>query len=285
MKLPEARRLRCPIWRGSLLSILALFSCAGCWGEKQVSGSVRDFKTDQPIEGARIRAAQHGFGISDGSLVWDKDYSTYTSSDARGAFTITYRSGSSVKLSVERQGYQRFEHWYPRDAEARIRLKRRVEGLKALPGGFLRLGQKTDGSYYGWDFSTGQLATTPEDADLLPEYVDPDTRGNMRIRASGDGGIRFVPREELGVDAMFLIYSDRAPADGYTASAELDFRSAGGIYFVRTRDGAHFAKFEFVPTAFAMNAAPDIARDLSLHYVYNPAGTRDLRYQGIGSGR
>ncbi len=152
-----------------------------------------------------------------------------------------------------------------------------------MPGGFLRLGQKTDGSYYGWDFATAQVATSAETADIFPEFVDPDSRGNMRVRTSGDGGIRFVSREQLGVDNMFLIYTDSAPADGYERSVELDFRSGGGIYFVRTRDGKHFAKFEFVPTAFSMNAAPDIARDLSLHYVYNPEGTRDLRYQGLGS--
>ena len=107
----------------------------------------------------------------------------------------------------------------------------------------------------------------------------------MRIRAAGEGGIRFVAREELGVDNMFLIYTDTAPLDGYESTAELDFDSDGGIYFVKTRDGEQYAKFEFIPTAFAMESATDIARDLSLHYVYNPDGSRDLRYQGIGSSR
>ena len=267
------------------LAILALLSCSGCLTEKHVTGTVTDFETNRPIRGATIRAAQHGWGLSNGSLVWDKDYSTYTTTDERGEFTIGYRFGSSVSLWLEHQGYQRFQSWYPRNADVRIRLKQRFEGLKALPSGFLRLGEKTDGSYYGWDFSNGRLADSPDDADIFPESVERGTRRNMRIRASGDGGIRFVSREELGVDNMFLIYTDTAPADGYVATAELDFGSDGGIYFVRTRDGQHFAKFEFIPTAFAMESAPDIARDLSLHYVYNPEGTRDLRYQGIGSSR
>jgi hypothetical protein len=157
--------------------------------------------------------------------------------------------------------------------------------LKSLPSGFLRLGQKTDGSLYGWDFSSGALTATADDADIFPESVEPGSRGNMLLRVSGGGGIRFVSREELGVDNMFLVYTDTAPADGYETTAELDFKSNGGIYFVRTRDGQHFAKFEFIPTAFAMESAPDIARDLSLHYVFNPDGTRELRYQGIGSTR
>ena len=267
------------------LAILALLSSTGCLTEKYVSGRVTDFETNRPIQGATIRAAQHGWGLSNGSLVWDKDYSTYTSTDERGAFTVGYRRGSSVNLWVVHQGYQRFQMWYPKNADVHIRLKRRIEGLRALPSGFLRLGQKTDGSLYGWDFSSGRLAATPDTADIFPESVESGSRGNMRLRTSGDGGIRFVSREELGVDNMFLIYTDTAPLDGYQPTAELDFGSNGGIYFVRTRDGQHFAKFEFIPTAFAMEAAPDIARDISLHYVYNPEGMRDLRYQGIGSSR
>lgn len=147
------------------------------------------------------------------------------------------------------------------------------------------MGRKTDRSLYGWDFSGKSLATVEEKTDIFPESVESDSRGNIRIRASGDGGLRFVSRKDLGVDNMFLIYSDTAPVDGYEATAELDFESEGGIYFVRTRDGAHYAKFEFIPTAFVMKSGPDIARDLSLHYVYNPEGTRDLRYQGMGSTR
>ncbi len=235
------------------LAVLLLLSCAGCLTEKHVSGTVTDFETDRPIEGATIRAAQHGWGLSNGNLVWDKDYSTYTTTDSAGSFTIGYRHGSSVNLWVEHQGYQRFQSWYPRSANVRIRLKQRIEGLKALPSGFLRLGQKTDGSYYGWDFATGRLAPTADDADIYPESVEPGSRGNMRLRASGAGGIRFVSREELGVDNLFLIYTDTAPLDGYESAAELDFASDGGIYFVRTRDGQHSAIGAAAASIFGWN--------------------------------
>ena len=255
----------------------------GCLIEKTVSGTVTDFETNHPIHGATIRAAQHGWGISNGTLVWDKDYSSHATTDEQGRFTIGYRRGSSANLWAESPGYQRFQAWYPRNATARIRLKRRTEGLKAFPSGFLRLGRKTDGSFYGWDFASGQLTTTADEADIYPTSAEPGSKGNMRIRASGAGGIRFVPRAELGVDNMFLVYTDTAPAYGYEPSAELDFESEGGIYFVRTRDGTHYAKLEFIPTAFFMETGPDIARDLSLHYVYNPDGTRDLKYQTVGA--
>jgi len=263
-------------------AFIAVLASTGCLVGKTVSGTVTDFETGRGIQGATIRAAQHGWGISNGNLVWDKDYSSFATTDEQGRFTIGYRRGSSANLWAESPGYQRFQAWYPRNANATIRLKRRIAGLKALPSGFLRLGRKTDGSYYGWDFAAGQLATTADEADIYPTSAEPESKGNMRIRARGAGGIRFVPSAELGVDNMFLVYTDTAPASGYEPSAELDFESEGGIYFVRTRDGTHYAKFEFIPTAFFMESGPDIARDLSLHYVYNPDGTRDLRYQTIG---
>jgi hypothetical protein len=101
----------------------------------------------------------------------------------------------------------------------------------------------------------------------------------ITFRTSGAGGVRFVPKEELGVDAHFLVYTDRAPTDGYAETAVIDFASEGGVFFVRTRDGEHFAKFEFTPGAFMQMAGPGVVRDLSLHYVYNPDGSRNLLYQ------
>jgi hypothetical protein len=59
---------------------------------------VTDFETNRPIPGATIRAAQHGWGINIESLVWGKDYSTYTTIDSAGAFTIGYRHGTSANL-------------------------------------------------------------------------------------------------------------------------------------------------------------------------------------------
>jgi len=50
---------------------------------------------------------------------------------------------------------------------------------------------------------------------------------------------------------------------------------------VHTQDD-RYAKIEFYPDAFFMEPAPDILRDLTLRYVYNPDGSRDLRFQEAG---
>lgn len=57
--------------------------------------------------------------------------------------------------------------------------------------------------------------------------------------------------------------------------------AGGGVLFVNTRDD-RYAKIEFYPDAFFMESAPDILRDLSLRYVYDPDGSRDLRFQEAG---
>ena len=200
-----------------------------------------------------------------------------------GAFDLRYRVGDSVLLLVKQPGYQSFRNHYERDARVRVRLKPLIANYRPLPNGYLNVGLKTDGSFYGWDFATGKLTSDPAEADLFPEQVDADHRGPIRLRAAGLGGIRFVPRAELGVDDQFLSYGDTAPADAYARQVVLDFTGDGGLYFVRTRDGGHYAKVAFSPWSFFMDAGPDVQRDLSLRYVYNPDGGTDLRFQETGA--
>lgn len=254
-----------------------LLSSTSCGGS--IEGVVTDYETGEPIRGATVTALQHGWGVSNGQLVWDKDKSVSVETDEAGTFAVGFRSWSGVRLRSRAPGYQRFEASWARGDHSEIRLKRRVEGARPLPGGFLRLGIREDGTMYGWDFSTGEVATSPEEADLFPVSVDRDARGTITFRATGAGGLRFVSREELGVDAQFLVYTDVAPEDGYTMTAVIDFSSEGGVFFVRTRDGERFAKFAFTPSAFAQMLDPGVARDLALQYVYNPDGSRDLLYQ------
>lgn len=186
---------------------------------------------------------------------------------------------TSVRLRIRRPGYQRFEADYVRGSDPGIRLKRRVEGVGPLPAGFLRMGLRDDGTTYGWNFSRSEIATSPEEADLLPVFVGKDARDSIVFRTPGEGGVQFVSASRLGVDDLFLVFSDEAPADGYEDSAVIDFESEGGVYFVRTRDGEHYAKFEFRPSAFAQTMDPGVVRDLSLHFVFNPDRSRNLFYQ------
>lgn len=260
---------------GSLLFVFFLAACRG----GTARGTVHDFESGEPIEGATVTAVQHGWGFSNGTLVWDKDRSDSVTTDPRGAFTVDYRSGSGVKLRARAGGYQRFEASYARGDRPEIRLKRRVEVERVLPTGILRLGLREDGTFYGWDFASGGVATSSDEADVFPVSVDSDARGSITFRAAGSGGVRFVPKAEIGVDAFLLVYTDHAPAQGYVETGVIDFESEGGVYFVRTRDGERFAKFEFMPSAFMQSPGAGIVRDLSLHYVYNPDGSRNLLYQ------
>ena len=256
------------------LLFLALQACGGT-----IDGTVTDYHTREPIAGADVTSVEHGWGVSDGTLVWDKDKSTTVTTGADGSFTASFRYGASARLRIRSPGYQAFEAAYPRGAEVDVRLKRRVEGAAILPSGFLQMGLLEDGTMYGWDFSAGSVTTSAEEADILPVAVGEGARDSIVFRTPGDGGVLFVPASELGVDNLFLVYSDEAPAEGYRDTAVIDFRSEGGVYFVRTRDGEQYAKFEFTPTAFFQTLDPGVVRDLSLHFVYNPDGSRNLFYQ------
>ena len=260
------------------LLLAGLLAAGGCRFEKQVSGLVTDYDSGEPLQGALVSTAQTGWGFSRGSLVWDKTHVTQTQTGPDGEFTIHYRVGDSAKLAVSLDGYQYYQSWYAANSRIHARLKRLLQDYEPLPQGFLRLGRRVDGSYYGWNFSRAGMATSA-DADIIPVAVEPSTRGRMRLQA--EGGIHYLSREALGVDNQFLSYADAAPLEGYRNTVELDFTSGGGVLFVRTRAN-RFAKIEFNPGAFFMESTPDIARDLTLRYVYNPDGRRDLRFQENG---
>lgn len=108
--------------------------------------------------------------------------------------------------------------------------------------------------------------------------VDGDTRGPILLRACGRGGLGYVTAESLGVMSDYLVYADTAPEDGYVNELLLDFKTRGGVVFVRTRDGAHYAKFEFTPSGFGGFMDPDVARDVAFAYVFEPSGSRYLPY-------
>jgi len=265
------------------LLLFTLLASGGCRFEKQISGVVTDYDSGEPLQGAVVSTAQTGWGLSRGSLVWDKTHVTQTLTGTSGDFTIHYRVGDSANLAVDLDGYQHYQSWYAPDARIRVRLRQLVQDYAPLPQGFLRLGRRVDGSYYGWDFSRAGIADASR-ADIIPDRTEASARGSMRLHAADPGGIHYVSRATLGVDNQFLSYADVAPPDGYRNSVELDFRSGGGVLFVRRRD-ERYAKVEFDPDAVSMMSAPDIDRDLMLRYVYNPGGSRDLRFEEAGQVR
>ena len=263
----------------SRVCALPVLFTAGACDEGRISGRITDYDSGRALAEARIVAQQSGWGFSNGSLVWDKAYVSETLSDAEGRFRLTYSPGESANLLVQRDGYQDYRGWYEDGSEIGIRLKRRLaEGL-SLRAAFLRFGKKRDGSFYGWNLARGEIANSEEDADIFPIWMDDDSRGPLRLGTAGQGGLLFRSAAELGVDGNFLIYANEAPADGYEQELTLDFEGRGGLIFLRSRDGRHYAKIAFDPRAFFSHAEEGILRDLSLRYVFNPEEERSLYFQ------
>lgn len=260
---------------------MVLFSTftASCQATKTIHGRVVDYETHAPLAGVDIFANQSGWGTSGGSVVWDKEYRYRAESGPAGEFVLHYRVGAVARLTVDREGYNRFSGYATPGERIDILLKRLPARHVRLPHGQLRFGLKKDGSRYGWSFDHATIASSCADADVIPEGVDDEPRGPILIRACGRGGLRLIPAEALGAQTDFLVYADSAFEEGYARQLLLDFSGRGGIVFVRTRDGMHYAKFEFQPQAFGSFLDADVKRDVAFSYVFDPGGSRYLPFE------
>ena len=261
------------------LTVVALVACG--WRERRISGRVTDFASGRPVPGAAVTVAWRGWGRTpDGQIVWDKDHAAAGRTDADGRFALAYRGPASTRLTVAADGFQSYKRWGDAGAVA-ARLKRRDPAYRPLVVGWLALGEAPPGAggpLGGWRFDGAAETNAAAAADLIVTAVAFAPRPRATVRATGAGGVRFVPAAHVGVDAELLVYTDTAPADGYTAEATLEPGVRPGVLFVRTRDGARYAKVEV--DAAATEAAPHGGRRaVRFRYVYNPAGGRDLRFE------
>jgi len=272
------RRLSSRAIHSAAVVLFSAFS-ASCRWTKTIQGRVTDYEAHTPLTGVAVFANQSGWGTSAGSIVWDKEYRYRSESGPAGDFILQYRVGSVARLTVDVEGYNRYVGYAEPGQRVDIRLKRLPPPHARLPGGQLRFGLKKDGTRYGWAFDRATIASSCADADVIPERVDADTRGQILISACGRGGLRVIPAESLGVQTDFLVYADTAPEEGYARQLLLDFSGRGGIVFVRMRDGMHYAKFEFQPQAFGSFLDADVKRDVAFSYVFDPGGSRYLPFE------
>jgi hypothetical protein len=258
--------------------LVALLALAGCRTTKILTGRVLDYDTRQPIASAAVRAAQSGWGWSNG-LVWDKSYESTATSDPTGHFSIRYNVGDSANLVVAADGYSEWRHFYAAGDNAEVRLRRRP--VNPLHSSVLTVGVNNDGSRFGWSFSAGKTTADQLTADLFPEAIAGDGK-SIRLLAGGRGGIRFWSRRDLGVEDDVLIFAPPAPPDDYTPAVTLNFgddsAATEGVYFVRTGDGEHFAKFEVGPSRMT-GSGLGVRQSFLFVYVYDPAGGRDLPFE------
>jgi hypothetical protein len=247
-------------------------------------GEVSEFGTNRPVVGAAVVIEWRGWGRdASGGVVWDKDDGTGTRTSADGRFDVVYRGPSSAQVTVRAEGFQPVTRWYGVDENVSVRLKRRDPEYRALTTGILALGEATNPStghaFGGWSFATSIETGDSAQADLLVDNATFSPRPRLVVRARDAGGVRFVSAVELGVTDALLVYTDSAPADGYARIATLEPGARPGVLFVRTRDGAHYAKVEVSPNVMMQQAPNGGRRAASFRYVYNAAGGRDVRFQ------
>ena len=255
---------------------------AGCSGENYIEGTVVDYDTRKPVEGVRVKALQTGWKVSMDSIVWDHTYTFSTVTDADGVFRLEYDVGSSAKVQTAKGGYVSFDGWFEANTTQTIKIKRKDPNYKRSQFGVLRLGVR-DHKPFGWNFEKADITFDPGDADLFPKFESQQDWSPIQMQVFGKGGLRFLSHRNMEVDSDFLVYVDEAPEEGYDNLSKLDINEPGGIYFVRMRDGKHFAKFEFNPNAYATEGGSEGYTQgnwgLLLVYVYNREGGRYLKYE------
>lgn len=249
-----------------------------------MGGRVTEFGTGRAVAGAAVAVAWQGWGRApDGQVLWDKRYEAAGRTGADGRFSVAYRGPASAQVTVVAEGYQPLTRWYAAgDAAVAARVKRHDPAYRRLPGGWLALGEAAGGAAAGlggWHFASAAETGDPARADLLVAAVAFAAHPRVTVRAAGAGGVRFVAAAAVGAEGDLLVYTDTVPEAGYAAEASLEPVARPGVLFVRTRDGAHYAKVEVGESATSERAPHGGRRAVTLRYVYNPAGGRDLRYQ------
>ncbi|CCQ90366.1 exported hypothetical protein [Nitrospina gracilis 3/211] len=266
----------------NFLFLVPAITLAACSGEHSIEGTVVDYDTREPVSDVRVQTRQYGWKISRDSLVWDHPTVYDTRTDAQGRFRLDYEGTDSAKLQVTLEGYVPFTHWYESESTAFIKIKRKDPDRPPVKSGLMRIGVENH-QPFGWSFNEGRRALDPEEADVFPMFGSRTDWNHIRLAVSGGGGLQFVSGPELEVESDFLVYTDRAPPEGYAENLSMDFDKPGGVYYVRTRDGRHYAKFEFDPTRLATEGGTTGYTQgnwaLLLMYVYNPKGSRNLKYE------
>ena len=86
--------------------ILVLIAAAGCMKEPQtISGTVVD-GSGAALSDVVVTACYSGWGWSNGSLVWDKDYcSEPVLTDEAGFYVINFDGASGMRLRIKKEGW------------------------------------------------------------------------------------------------------------------------------------------------------------------------------------
>lgn len=247
---------------GGLLSFAVLFV-----GSRTVtiSGKVVSANTKMPISDAMV-AVESGMSNEETGL------GSYVRTDSEGRFVANARGRvllSAWKLGYALRSLSGSDVSAAKERDIIIELRElRPTGSVAEQDAFYKLK-----SGHGFSFSPGELVSaTRTDADivLVQNAEDPIS---SRLETQGEGGIIFQPFD----DTVDFYNTPEAPSAGYQKQAYIN-RSQPGLYFVRTRDGKHYAKFRLlVDLVYPPQGLPYLDFESArLLWAYQPDGTRNL---------
>jgi hypothetical protein len=234
--------------RGWPLLAILLAACS-----PTVSGEVRDATSDQPVASAVVEVTTSGWGIRDGGLVWDKDYSYRAATGEDGKFRVKGVDGGH-RLAVRAPGYATLQTSLCSRSPMTVYVGGPYDGGNF--GKLLSVGTNLAGARVGWRFGD-QGAQVPEaDAELIA--LRQGSMDNVMMPLRAPFGMAFRPGTGN---------PPREPPSGYQTDRTLDLLECGWL-FVRTRDAGT------VPVrigSFGLDEPIGGGRYLTLTYAEPPA--------------
>jgi hypothetical protein len=232
----------------------------------RISGRVLSSTTGLPISGALV-------SVESGNEFEGSGTGDYVITDQSGNFTARAQ-GSWISVNAWKQGYAMNGALYGY-ALGRIGHENVIHLRELTPTNRL---DEHDKFYAlqpgtGFSFSAGKPVKGDSfEADFVITQ-DPNKRSIAFMEAQGEGGIQ----SQLINETIDFYNSPVAPAEGYQRRIEVPSYEAT-LYFLRTRDGRHYAKFRFMTSvAWPPQGAEYLdLENVRLIWAYQPDGTRNL---------
>lgn len=230
-----------------------------------ISGKVISANTKMPISDVMV-------AVESGMPDEETGFGSYVKTDGGGKFAA--KAKGKVSISVWKPGYA-MHGTYAGYAFTLLDREIIIEIRELTPTNWIT---EHDAFYklkpsHGFSFSLGQVVNgSNPDVDILV-VQNADDLSTAIIEAQGEGRIIFQPFD----DKVDFYNSPEAPSTGYQKQTPINL-SQPGLYFVRTRDGKHYAKFRLLVDLVHPPSGPSYL-DLEtarLLWAYQPDGTRNL---------
>jgi len=258
----------------SLLLVFLAVSAA-CQQGAMVHGQVINAKTNAPLAGAKVIVR---FERLDERYNWVDAGHNEAGSDGAGAFSFTNPNMKArFVVFAQREGFypnydcrpvrRLITHPLAMEYVVEIRLAP-VVSPQSLPCGEGEVRYALPGQRTGWNFAA-RAATSDAASDFVGEPDESDSRIVFLV-ARGKGGFVRAPALS-GEWALFNM--PLAPQENYQPRVDLREVPDGErtVYFVRTSDGAHYAKID-LGAAFKSREFIGIR----FYWVYQPDGSHAL---------